>query len=80
MPKAWSTQLQQYIEHKLTVDCGFSERMTPDKYQAYAKIRRKVSEHIGVVRPLGIVEYYKAIQYVDRLFEEKTNGCDKSDK
>jgi len=68
--KAWSTQLQDYINHKLTIYCGFPESNSPKKYYEYSKIRRQVSLHLGVVRPLGILEYYKAIEFVDRLFEE----------
>lgn len=78
--KAWSTKLQEYINQKLTEHEGFPEHNTPKKYWAYNKIRHQVSEYLGVVRPLGILEYYKAIEFVNQLFEENTHESDKSDK
>lgn len=78
--KACSTKLQEYINQKLTEHEGFPEHNTPKKYQAYSKIRHQVSEYLGVVRPLGILEYYKAIEFVNQLFEENTHEGNTSDK
>jgi hypothetical protein len=71
--KAWSTKLQEYINHKLEEYQGFPECNTPAKYLEYCKIRPQVSQYLGVSRPLGIVEYYKACEFIDSLFKERYN-------
>lgn len=71
--KAWSTKLQEYINQKLTDCLGFPKNTTPAKYKAYCKIRLRVSKYLGVSRPLGIIEYYKAVAFVDKLLMEDTN-------
>lgn len=78
--KALSTQLQDYINLQLENHEGFSKQMTPNKYKRYTEIRSKVSKHIGITRPLGIVEYYESKKYVDLLFTEKEITDEKSGK
>lgn len=76
--KAWSTKLQEYINHKLTECRGFSESNSPAKYAEYCKIRPQVTKYLGVSRPLGIFEYYKAVEFVDTLFGEDIHEDNKN--